>query len=238
MNNENSFENLFETLIEGLKEDIKRAEDQYKSFINILIPFIKEIIINYDKKPSFIEILRNIRNKGWFISFDYPLKNLVKLFNYINSKDYQSIDKSLVRYYERKLKIIQSRLCSWYPDRLELLKLAFQAHEEGKYALAIPIFFTQIEGICKKEIGESPYKKKKKVLIIAEKLKNMDLNPIYVILAEDSPFIYNEKKRSENPGVSLNRHAVMHGESVDYGTEINSLKAISYIYFWCQALKY
>ena len=34
----------------------------------------------------------------------------------------------------------------------------------------------------------------------------------------------------------LNRHEVLHGESVDYGTEINSLKAISLLYYIASVL--
>ena len=37
----------------------------------------------------------------------------------------------------------------------------------------------------------------------------------------------SEGKRHRN---LLNRHAVMHGTSTNYGTEINSLKALSYLY--------
>ena len=34
----------------------------------------------------------------------------------------------------------------------------------------------------------------------------------------------------------LNRHEVLHGESVDYGTEINSLKAMSLLYYIASVL--
>ena len=51
------------------------------------------------------------------------------------------------------------------------------------------------------------------------------LHPLSIPL----PLWMNRNERAErgDPCVGLNRHQVLHGESVDYGTEQNSLKAIS-----------
>lgn len=53
------------------------------------------------------------------------------------------------------------------------------------------------------------------------------------------PVSYSQGKRKRNANFSeLNRHMVMHGDSVDYGTKKNSLKAISLLYYVAKALEY
>ena len=49
----------------------------------------------------------------------------------------------------------------------------------------------------------------------------------------EQPIIYSEKQRGENFNY-LNRHQIMHGESLDYGTEINSYKVISLLLYIVQ----
>ena len=52
---------------------------------------------------------------------------------------------------------------------------------------------------------------------------------VRVLLDNDWPLIMSWRQRQQEPdGWShLNRHRVLHGEVTDYGTEENSLKAIS-----------
>ncbi len=54
--------------------------------------------------------------------------------------------------------------------------------------------------------------------------------------AETLPISASEDERDDRFS-GLNRHMILHGESLDYGTRINSLKAISYINYVTQVLK-
>jgi hypothetical protein len=55
-------------------------------------------------------------------------------------------------------------------------------------------------------------------------------------LAAALPISASERERGDNFSV-LNRHIVMHGESLDYGTRLNGLKAISLINYVSQVLE-
>ena len=61
------------------------------------------------------------------------------------------------------------------------------------------------------------------------------LEMLRVLLDNDWPLIM---ARNERPGdfTELNRHQVLHGEVVDYGTEENSLKAISLLNYCATVL--
>ena len=54
-------------------------------------------------------------------------------------------------------------------------------------------------------------------------------------LAQTLPIGASEHERPEDFN-ELNRHMVLHGESLDYGTKINSLKAISLINYVAHVL--
>ena len=54
-------------------------------------------------------------------------------------------------------------------------------------------------------------------------------------LTETLPINASEYERQED-FEGLNRHIIMHGESLDYGTEVNGLKAISLINYISQVL--
>ena len=55
-------------------------------------------------------------------------------------------------------------------------------------------------------------------------------------LSQPLPISASKHERDESFN-ELNRHQVMHGESLGYGTEINSLKAISLLNYVTQVLR-
>ena len=50
---------------------------------------------------------------------------------------------------------------------------------------------------------------------------------LWMPMAEQLPVAYNKAKRDEHGYQGLSRAAVLHGESLNYATETNSLKAFS-----------
>ncbi len=52
---------------------------------------------------------------------------------------------------------LQAELCESSPTRAHLLKAAFSAHRRGEFALSVPVFLAQADGICSELIGVSLY---------------------------------------------------------------------------------
>ena len=77
---------------------------------------------------------------------------------------------------------------------------------------------------------------------IAERIEQMPDGLIramsQALLYDDWPLAMTRGKRAQQPGGSsqLNRHQVLHGEVTDYGTEENSLKAISLLNYCATVL--
>ncbi|MED7789604.1 hypothetical protein [Francisella sp. 19X1-34] len=83
-----------------------------------------------------------------------------------------------------------------------------------------------------KELPPKPRTAKYVEQIAADTYKAALLSP----LAESTPIGASEHEREEGFNL-LNRHTVLHGEFLDYGNKVNSLKAISLINYVSQALK-
>ncbi len=140
---------------------------------------------------------------------------------------------------------------SKFVNRSQIIKLAFKSHERNEFALSIPVFLSQADGIhydiLKKYmfITSDLEKIKRKILIelrnkglrieVSTSISYLLLEPLFVpnsILCSFSHSIL------ENNGIAqdnlLNRHNILHGRDVNYATEINSLRAISLLEFLCQ----
>ena len=152
------------------------------------------------------------------------------------------VDQIMVTYYRTNLQPFSDELTSEYPKRAAAIKAAVNAHislaEQG-YFLSIPVFIAQADGLLAEITGvESPMTKAAKVFRekYADDPELLDL--LYPFLElQSSRFMMSTKARqaaaqsTKKSFTALNRHQVMHGERSDYGTEINSLKAFSFLVF-------
>ena len=134
-----------------------------------------------------------------------------------------------------KLDDIEADLCTAFPSRSPILREAFEAHRQARFNLSVPVLIAQADGIwhdrCKKSVFTSRRKS-----AVREMLKRPNAHtaaPLAkALLGGDWPLALRQDERKRKPDFSqLNRHQVLHGEATDYGTEVNSLKAISFIRF-------
>jgi hypothetical protein len=120
------------------------------------------------------------------------------------------------------------------------MKPAFNAHRREEYVLSIPIFLAQTDGICKEMAGyylfikslHRPSTAKYVDQMIGDTFEAALLSPLTVTL----PISASEKERQVG-NEALKRHTVLHGESLDYGTKVNSLKAVSLINYVANSFK-
>ena len=109
--------------------------------------------------------------------------------------------------------------------RLPILLDALSAHEEGRYALSVPVLFAQLEGLvatAKKHEGRFTIK----TLINYLKPIQTQGSRFQRITAE---FVVETLWCEFHHGTAvpaLSRHAILHGADVHYGTASNSLRAI------------
>ena len=142
----------------------------------------------------------------------------------------------LEEYFEERLPTIQKDLTTRFPQRKAILEEAFQHHCEGKYFGAILLFLSQSEGIGKDIFGASPISREPKNLQtlkdwVDQRVDRTDLfDEFWQSILRVLPMTENTKRLGayKDP---LNRHLVLHGDDLTYGTKRNSLKAIAWIQY-------
>ena len=135
---------------------------------------------------------------------------------------------------------ILKELCAKFPSRARIFTLAWQAHQRAEYELSVPICLAQADGICRDLTSYQLFRKRQGLPQIASYVASLPadrfttalLEPLTVVL----PISASADQRSRD-SKELNRHSVLHGESVDYGTEINSLKSISLLQYVSSVLE-
>lgn len=169
---------------------------------------------------------------GWYLDMDLSPRDADELLARLEGGD----EAALVEHYRTRFSEIQQELTAWHPTRGGVLARAFEAHRRGEYELSVPVLLSQADGICKDLIGAQLYAKRDKRPVTATAIRKsgLDSNSYLAALLHpltvELPITASEAERAGNPAC-LNRHAVLHGESVDYGTEINGLKAVSLIHY-------
>ena len=184
--------------------------------------------------PNNIKIaMLSLAEEGWFFSLDMDCKMLFELKSLLEDECVDDVEHFLIGYFKEDLNSIEERIVKNFPHREIIIRSAFEAHRDGKYTLSIPTLLTQIDGICYDKTEKYyfiKFKGKPQTSIYMEKLNAEDIigSSLRVPLTETLPINASQHQR-EDEFNSLNRHMVMHGESLNYGTEINGLKVISMI---------
>lgn len=142
-----------------------------------------------------------------------------------------NIDAVMEQGVEHALDKIESDIYRFNPEREKILREAFWAHRNKRYALSIPVFLAQADGISADVKNVSAFSRKSGARLIDKVEFSKDQRFFsdiwFEVLIEDCADIrVRSEKVSPN---ALNRHAVLHGLSLNYPTKINSAKAISFI---------
>jgi hypothetical protein len=219
----------------------KQIQQYQKSLSGIITPAFEELQRSFqDLPPKIQEALLLLAQHGWYLDFNMPLPSLWEIKKAISSGEINDVEKALIEHFESQLDEIENSFNTQFPHRSHIIASAFKAHRDGEYFLSIPVLLAQTDGICKEVVDQYLFMKKDKKprtaiyveQVAADTYKAAILSP----LAASTPIGASEHEREEGFNL-LNRHMVLHGESLDYGSQVNGLKAISLINYVSQALK-
>lgn len=190
--------------------------------------------------PRIRDTLLALGERGWYLDGELGISELWDIEGWLSSGEAGGLDGFLVTHYESRLSEIEDDLVNAAPTREKILRSAFAAHRRGEYELSVPVLLTQADGICVDLTRRHLFIKDQGVPEVARWVAETSLdaftNAVLRPLTQSLPIASSEKERERRMRaaglenwVELNRHLVLHGESVDYGTQANSLKAISLI---------
>jgi len=217
-----AFENIRKVLTEN--EELFKHN---KEFQNSLSDLGKSLVKVYTETP---DNLLNISRYGWFLDFNCEMKYSFELNELIKKDRYDLAEKSLVEYYTENLKSIFQTISERHSNRKKIFEQVERSYEQEFYYLAIPIIFSQIDGICYDLTSKKFFIKNKKYLPEVypklEELHNGITDLFLTPIKNSTPFNAWEKEIDKFP-FKLNRHEILHGVDTEYGNKTNFLKCIS-----------
>ena len=228
-------------MIESRKSNVEmraQIEQQASHFMKSFeqnISGIQKLLDESKKLPKRLRrSLHLLGQEGWYLDYATTLAETWEFAHALEMGDVDLAQSKLAAHYRERAHDIFEHVFTAFPHRKIILMQAFNAHKRGDYALSVPVILAQTDGICKELTGLTLFKKrgrKPETSSLVESSSVDDfraslLYPLSIILP-----ISTSKGSAEDSAEHLNRHEVLHGISLSYGTEINSLKAISLLYY-------
>ncbi|MBL8300273.1 MAG: hypothetical protein JNN30_18205 [Rhodanobacteraceae bacterium] len=211
--------------------EIARGLEKHFEYASRLAKEAQSVYDAMAELPSSIRAeLGVLAARGWYLDPELPASAPAKLREAIEAGDHDAADTALVRYFAEELPTIRNHLTAKYPKRAHIFNRAFDAHVRGEYELSVPVLLAQVDGICWDVTSFLLFKADNKRPEIAKYADHFAMNAyrhaLLAPLLEMHPISASAKARPANFD-GLNRHQVLHGESVTYNTEMNSLKVVS-----------
>lgn len=185
--------------------------------------------------------LATLAQHGWYLDPEMDLPGIADLIQLFERGETTAAHGQLASYFDQRSEAILDALCAAFPSRAKIFISAFKAHKIGEYELSVPVLLAQADGICLELTGVQLYSKRRdgKTTRVSEAIATFNVDSFTAALlhplTEVFPITFSSHERAGLADI-LNRHAVLHGESVSYGNRINSCKAISLLAFTAWAL--
>jgi hypothetical protein len=174
---------------------------------------------------------------GWFMDMNFPAAPAPNIAEHYEKDKGKHADAILSEYYRRRVPEIRDALILKYPGRSRILTKAFRMHLEMEYDICVPLFLIHADGICKDVFGRDFFKINKNGLAARPIVDGRKPDWVWDAVTEPFRLRLPLAKGCKDPN-AWNRHVILHGRNVDYGSEINSLKAISLLSFLCSLDNY
>lgn len=191
-------------------------------------------------KKHLPEQLQILAENGWFIQGDFtPLAAVYPVTHLFRSGQVDEGNRQMCDHIKESLDGIEEILVREYPKRAVIIKRAFEAARAGDYVTSIPLMLMQADGIGREIFASTAkrfsvtsrndqFKKHIRAFIDGEAKDSIYTGEIYEVILKSIPLTASEGDPTLKPGM-LNRNAILHGLDMEYYTELNALRAVSWI---------
>lgn len=193
-----------------------------------IVPDWQEIFNQLDEQDR--SALVTLGKHGWYLDPEFTTPQLFSFAEALEEGRVSEVNEVLCDWYDERLQQIELDLSVRHPHRDRFLRFAFQTHRKREYAGSVPMFLREAEGICRELTGYQLYSRSEGVPVLAKLLSLESLTSVrrsaVHALGQPLPISASSRERASAPDL-LNRHAVLHGEDLNYDTRIQSCRAIS-----------
>ncbi len=241
------FVELARTIGANAARTVTTYRPQIEAFFTILGEAVRSFEAGHQQRlalyPQLFPQVAPLAQRGWFISGYFGLSEIVELARICGTATPDALDQRVADMYRASLTEHAESLSCDHAARTFAIQPAIDAHGRCEYALSVPIFFAQADGIFYDRAREYIFRKEhgrnirdeaqKQLAALAQAIKPYDsfsqfMEIMWQPFADALPMAYTEGDRSKHGYAGLNRHTVLHGIALaEYATEENSLKAFS-----------
>ncbi|CAN7283945.1 hypothetical protein LJR168_001394 [Pseudoxanthomonas sp. LjRoot168] len=204
----------------------KEQRQQFEHWRSLLDDFSRQI----EEMPARLRAqLAVLMERGWCLDPEMPHTWGVDLVEAFESGEEAEAQEWLIDYFRDRLEEIEKAMVQRHPARASIITDAFAAHREGRYSLSIPVILAQAEGVVQDKHKRQLFSRKASSNLkeVLASLPDDDTRRIFMAaFYADIPLTRNTDLLPAGFD-GLNRHAVLHGTDPNYGTEVNSLRAVS-----------
>ncbi len=217
-------------------ERLKRFAEVAEKLGPILKTYLDQVERIYKELPERQRASLEIMAKdGWYPDLEGGYVDIFKIAELLHSGNVETAREHLCKHFDFRAEEMKAGLEDWFPERAEVLSEAVDAHLNGKYALSVPVFLAQADGICQQRFGVQLYSKQRNgipKLATTIEAENFDplLSSLFYPIITAMPLTANQNERVEL-GDILNRHAVLHGEVSNYNSRLNSCRSLSLLFY-------
>ncbi|MBF2099018.1 MAG: hypothetical protein IGQ88_11675 [Gloeomargaritaceae cyanobacterium C42_A2020_066] len=226
-NNFTSIKKRIEQILEPFLHQLQQAQ----SFLENNPEFLDNLKRYIENWPKFYkDDWLKMAGYGWFINWETPITVTKAL-----SVSQDTLDQFMTRHLTDAWPNITERIIELYPERAHILLESFKLHQDENYIACIPLFMSQIDGICAQNLSVFLFSEHERRLEKTQELINDSrgdlLNVFLEIISTKTQFGASISSYSNNKKkIAPNRNGVLHGsrKHLDYGTRINSLKTFPF----------
>lgn len=195
---------------------------------------------------KLIETLQDTRfvvHHDWYISFNLLRNSTIKeIFRLLHSKKKESLQKFVIKNFSLEQCTIFKFIHKTIPHRRSLISEIEGSFKNKFYSAVVILCYTQVDGICNENIRYGFFDTDQRYNLKISRLEPKDSLASKIAGQLKEP--RNEMNRYVKPEIdnctfkldSFNRHLVMHGHSIHFGTELNAIRAILLLDFVCSLI--
>lgn len=230
---------------ERLGEDVEAYRESLNKYVGVLERYIKRsadyvrklrTLPSLDRSPIRREDVEALARVGWYVDPNLSVRACRVLAKALAKGGAEAVHERLAHYFRQRTDEIELDVTGQFPHREPILREAFEAHRQERYNLSVPVLLAQADGMCEEALGALLFLLKGRAEV-HNRLKvngNIMLGPLIELIGTKIPLWKFGRKDDEH----LNRHTVLHGLDLRYGTEVNSLKAISFLSYIAFVLRH
>jgi len=172
--------------------------------------------------------------QGWYIANVAPFESWAWAV-----EGRQALDNRMIGYLDDARDELAARILALYPERADILCVAFDLHRAENYIASIPLMLTQVDGICAQHLSKTYFFSKTKRFQTSVKdlieQSGDDLTGAFLsaFLLHTPLLATIDEATKAGKSNGPNRHGILHGsvDHLDYGSKVNGYKAFSLLCF-------